>query len=409
MKRVVITGVGMINSVGHSANDAFEAIVRGECGVGLITLFDASNQKVRIAAEVKNFDPSSVMSVKDLKKADRFIQLGLHAAKESIKDAGLTDSIKESFGVSASSGIGGLPHIEKNSIICEIKGPGKVSPFFIPSSLCNMLGGFVSIEHTLKGPNLASVTACTAGLHAITEAVKTIMLGDVDGMVVVGAESAISAVGVAGFAAMKALSTRNDNPQKASRPFDKQRDGFILGEGAGSLVLEELSHALRRGAKIYGEVIGYGESGDAYHMTMPAPEGDGAYRAMYAAMEKAGWPTLDYINAHGTSTYYNDMYETMAIKRLFGGSEKCPPVSSTKGQTGHCLGAAGVIEAIVSLKAMEKSIIPPTINQEEADEFCDLDYIPNIARKVEAECVMSCNYGFGGTNGAIIFKKFSES
>ncbi len=408
MKRVVVTGVGMINALGHTSETSFDAITKGESGVGPITLFDASEQKVRIAAEIKNFDPVTIMNPKDVKKADRFIHLGLHAARECIEDAGLADSdIRELFGISASSGIGGLPQIEKNSIICNTKGPGRVSPFFIPSSLCNMLGGYVSIRYGLKGPNLASVTACTAGLHAITEATKTIMLGDVKGMVVVGAESAISAVGVAGFASMKALSTRNNEPKKASRPFDKYRDGFVLGEGAGALVLEELSHALERGAKIYGEIIGYGESGDAYHVTMPAPEGDGAYRAMKAAMAKAGWPKLDYINAHGTSTYYNDMYETMAIKKLFGGTDKCPPVSSTKGQIGHCLGAAGVIEAVISLKTMEKGIIPPTINQEEIDENCDLDYVPNSARQTPVNTVMSCNYGFGGTNGAIIFTKYS--
>lgn len=409
MTRVVITGVGMINAVGHSAEEAFNAIINGESGVNEITLFDASNQKVRIAAEVKNFNPESVMNKKEIKKADRFIQLGLHAAKEAIKDSNLLEEVKDSFGISAASGIGGLPQIEKNSIVCESRGPTKVSPFFIPSALANMLGGFVSIEHGLKGPNLASVTACTAGLHAIIEATKTIMLGDAPGMVVVGGESTITAVGVAGFASMKALSTRNEEPQIASRPFDKDRDGFILGEGAGSLVLEELSHALKRGAKIYGEVIGYGESSDAYHITMPAPEGDGAYRAMKAAMSKANFPKIDYINAHGTSTYYNDLYETMAIKKLFQDESYIPPVSSTKGQTGHCLGAAGVIEAIVALKAMEKSTIPPTINHDGVDEACSLDYVPNKSREKILNTVMSCNYGFGGTNGSIIFQKYNKN
>ena len=409
MKRVVITGVGMINAVGHSAEEAFNAISNGECGVSEITLFDASNQKVRIAAEVKNFNPESVINKKDIKKADRFIQLGLHAANEAIQDSNLSDDVKNSFGISAASGIGGLPQIERNSIVCESRGPTKVSPFFIPSALSNMLGGFVSIEHGLKGPNLASVTACTAGLHAIIEATKTIMLGDAPGMVVVGGESTITAVGVAGFASMKALSTRNEEPQRASRPFDKDRDGFILGEGAGSLVLEELSHALKRGAKIYGEVIGYGESGDAHHITMPAPQGNGAYRAMKAAMAKANFPKIDYINAHGTSTYYNDLYETMAIKKLFQDESYIPPVSSTKGQTGHCLGAAGVIEAIVALKAMEQSIIPPTINHDGVDEECSLDYVPNKSREKILNTVMSCNYGFGGTNGSIIFQKYNKN
>ncbi len=323
-----------------------------------------------------------------------------------MEDAGIDDSVeRERFGISSASGIGGLTNIERNSVICETRGPRRISPFFIPSALVNMLGGFVSIEHGLKGPNLSSVTACAAGTHAISEAAKTIMLGGADRVLVVGAEAAICPVGIGGFAAMKALSTRNDEPKKASRPFDADRGGFVMGEGAGSLVLEEYEAAVARGARIYAELIGFGESGDANHITTPAPEGEGAYRAMRAALEMAGNPKVDYINAHGTSTKYNDWYETMAIKKAFGGKENCPPVSSTKGQTAHCLGAAGAIEAIVSLLAMRDGVIPPTINYETPDPDCDLDYVPNSAREANLDVVMSNSFGFGGTNGVVIFKK----
>jgi len=406
VKRVVITGLGMINAVGNDKESSFKAILDGQCGIERITLFDASNQSVQIAAEVKDFDPTSVMDPKEVKKADRFIQLGIKAASEAIADAGIDESFdKDRFGISAASGIGGLANIEKNSIVCENRGPRRISPFFIPSALVNMLGGFISIEHSLRGPNLASVTACAAGTHAISEAAKTIMLGGADQMLVVGAESAICPVGIGGFAAMKALSTLNDDPKRASRPFDANRGGFVMGEGAGALVLEEMESAIARGANIYGELIGFGESGDANHITTPAPEGEGAYRAMKAALSMAGNPKVDYINAHGTSTKYNDWYETMAIKKAFGGKENCPPVSSTKGHTAHCLGAAGAIEAVISLMAMRDSVIPPTINYETSDPDCDLDYVPNTPREADLNVVMSNSFGFGGTNGVIIFKK----
>ncbi len=396
----------MINAVGHDKESSFKAILEGQCGIERITLFDAENQSVKIAAEVKDFDPTVVMDPKEVKKADRFIQLGIKAADEAIKDAGIDERVeRERFGISSASGIGGLANIERNSVVCETRGPRRISPFFIPSSLVNMLGGFISIFHNLKGPNLSSVTACAAGTHAITEAAKTIMLGGADRMLVVGAEAAICPVGIGGFAAMKALSTRNDEPKKASRPFDADRGGFVMGEGAGALVLEEYDAAVARGARIYGELIGFGESGDANHITTPAPEGEGAYRAMKAALEMAGNPKVDYINAHGTSTKYNDWYETMAIKKAFGGQENCPPVSSTKGQTAHCLGAAGAIEAIVSLMAMRDGLIPPTINYETPDPDCDLDYVPNSAREAKLNVVMSNSFGFGGTNGVVIFKK----
>lgn len=407
MKRVVITGLGMINALGHDKDSSFEAIINGECGIDHIKSFDTTNLSVKIAAEVKDFDPKTVMNPKDVKKADRFIHLGLKAAKEAIEDAAIDDSIdRDRFGISAASGIGGLINIEKNAVVCETRGPRRISPFFIPSALVNMLGGFISIEHKLKGPNLSSVTACAAGTHAITEAVKTIILGGADRMLVVGAEAAICPLGIGGFAAMKALSTRNDDPKHASRPFEANRDGFIMGEGSGALVLEELESAKKRGAKIYAEIIGFGESGDANHITTPAPEGEGAYRAMRAAFEMAGKPKIDYINAHGTSTKYNDMYETMAIKKLFGSKENCPPVSSTKGQIAHCLGAAGAIEAVISVMAIEKSVIPPTINYETPDPECDLDYVPNEAREANLDTVMSNSFGFGGTNGVVIFKKY---
>ncbi len=403
MRRVVVTGLGMINSVGNDRESAFKAMCEGECGIDTITLFDIEKYSVKIAGEVKNFDPSTVMDAKEVKKADRFIHLGLKAAQEAIEDAQCNELDKERFGVSAASGIGGLPAIEKNSIIIETRGPRRISPFFIPSALVNMLGGFVSIAHQLKGPNLSSVTACAAGTHAINEACKTIMLGGADAMLVVAAESAITGAGIGGFAAMKALSTRNDDPKHASRPFDANRDGFIMGEGAGALVLEEYESAKKRGAKIYAEIIGFGESGDASHITTPSL--DGPARAMKAAYEMAGRPKLDYINAHGTSTPINDKNETAAIKELLGGKENCPPVTSIKGQIGHCLGAAGGIEAVTTLMAMEKGIIPPTINYETPDENCDLDYVPNEAREAEIDVAMSNSFGFGGTNGVVIFKK----
>ncbi len=404
MRRVVVTGMGMINSVGHDKESSFKAICDGECGIDMITIFDPSDYSVKIAGEVKDFDPSTVMHPKEVKKADRFIHLGLKAAKEAMVDARIPeDTDMEKFGISAASGIGGLPAIEKNSIIIETKGSKRISPFFIPSALVNMLGGFVSIEHGTKGPNLSSVTACAAGTHAVSEAVKTIMCGGAEKMLVVSAESAITGAGVGGFAAMKALSTRNDEPKKASRPFDANRDGFVMGEGAAALVLEIYEDAVARGANIYGEIVGFGESGDANHITTPSL--DGPARAMKAAYKMAGEPKIDYVNAHGTSTPINDKNETAALKELLGGKENCPPMSSIKGQIGHCLGAAGGIEAVVCLMAMRDGIIPPTINYETPDENCDLDIVPNKARHTELNVVMSNSFGFGGTNGVLIFKK----
>ena len=405
MRRIVVTGLGMINAVGNDKETSFKAICDGVGGIDNITLFDTEAFTVKIAGEVKDFDPATVMSPKEVKKADRFIQLGLKAAQEAMADANFKESDNidmERFGIAAGSGIGGLPSIEKNSIILSERGPRRISPFFIPGALVNMLGGFVTIDHDLKGPNLSAVTACAAGTHAISEAAKTIMCNGAERMLVVAAESAITGVGIGGFASMKALSTTTD-PKVASRPFDAERNGFVMGEGAGALVLEEYDVAVARGANIYAELIGFGESGDANHITTPSL--DGPFRAMQAAYKMAGEPAVDYVNAHGTSTPVNDKNETAALKQLFGGKENCPPVSSTKGQTGHCLGAAGGLEAIISIMAMRDGIIPPTINYATPDENCDLDIVPNEARKAELNCVMSNSFGFGGTNGVVIFKK----
>lgn len=401
MKRVVVTGLGMITALGLDKDVSFKNICDGKTGVKKITLFDATDFPVQIAAQIDDFDPATIMEAKEIKKVDRFIQLGLKAAKDAMDDANFKDFDPSEFGVSSAAGIGGLPNIEKNSNICLEKGPRKISPFFIPSALVNMLGGLVSIAHNLKGPNLSSVTACAASTHAICEAAKSIMIGETKAMLVIGAESAICPVGIGGFAAMKALSTRNDDPAAASRPFDANRDGFVMGEGAGALVLEEYESAIARGAKIYAEVAGFGESGDAHHITSPSQ--DGPQRAMSKALSMAGNIKIDYINAHGTSTSANDANETAAIKAVFG--DNIPAISSTKGQTGHCLGAAGAIEAVISIMAMDQGIIPPTINQTDRAPECDLDYTPNSARNCELNAIMSNSFGFGGTNGSVIFKR----
>ncbi|WP_281529460.1 beta-ketoacyl-ACP synthase II [Campylobacter hominis] len=402
MKRIVITGMGMITSLGLDKESSFENICAGKTGIKKISCFDTTDFSVKIAGEIEGFNPADVVDDgKEIKKMDRFIQLGLKATIDAMRDANFSEFNEDEFGVVSAAGIGGLPNIETNSLACKEKGPRRVSPFFIPSALVNMLGGVISIKFGLKGPNLASVTACAASTHAICEAAKCIMVGESSKMLVVGAESTICPIGISGFASMRALSTRNDDPLHASRPFDGERDGFVMGEGSAALVLETYEDAVARGAKIYGEIAGFGESGDAYHITSPSM--DGPYRAMKKAYEMAGKPKIDYINAHGTSTPANDKNETGALKMLF--ADNVPPVSSTKGQTGHCLGAAGAIEAVICLMSMQKGILPPTINQFVKDEECDLDYIPNVARKSEINYVMSNSFGFGGTNGSIIFKK----
>jgi len=391
----------MINSVGMDKESSFKAIIEGQCGIKSITSFDTTNHTVKIAGEIEGFDPTEVMDAKEVKKADRFIQLGLKAAKEAMADAGVDSFDAPRFGVSSASGIGGLPTIERNAVILHERGPKRLSPFFIPSALINMLGGMVSIEYGLRGPNLSSVTACAAGTHAVSEAAKTIMVGAADKMLVVGAEATICGVGVGGFASMKALSTRNDDPKSASRPFDKDRDGFVMGEGAAALVLETYEDAKARGANIYAELVGFGESGDAHHIT--APTTDGPLRAMQGALQMANVNKIDYINAHGTSTPVNDKNETAAVKAAFGSNT--PLMSSTKGQIGHCLGAAGALEAVISLMAIRDNIIPPTINYTTPDPECDLDYVPNVARDAKLDIVMSNSFGFGGTNGSLIFKR----
>lgn len=402
MKRIVITGMGMITSLGLDKESSFENICAGKTGIKKISCFDTTDFSVKIAGEIEGFNPADVVDDgKEIKKMDRFIQLGLKATIDAMRDANFSEFNEDEFGVVSAAGIGGLPNIETNSLACKEKGPRRVSPFFIPSALVNMLGGVISIKFGLKGPNLASVTACAASTHAICEAAKCIMVGESSKMLVVGAESTICPIGISGFASMRALSTRNDDPLHASRPFDGERDGFVMGEGSAALVLETYEDAVARGAKIYGEIAGFGESGDAYHITSPSM--DGPYRAMKKAYEMAGKPKIDYINAHGTSTPANDKNETGALKMLF--ADNVPSVSSTKGQTGHCLGAAGAIEAVICLMSMQKGILPPTINQFVKDEECDLDYIPNVARKSEINYVMSNSFGFGGTNGSIIFKK----
>jgi 3-oxoacyl-[acyl-carrier-protein] synthase II len=400
----------MVNSLGLDKESAFAAINEGKCGIKRIELFDVEAYSAQIAGEIVGFDPTTVMDAKETKKADRFIQLGLKAAAEAMEDAKLPEDVdRESFGVASASGIGGLPNIEKNSIVLSTRGPKRISPFFIPSSLVNMLGGFVSIYQNLKGPNLSSVTACAAGTHAIGEAAKSIMVGTADKMLVIGAESAICGAGVGGFAAMKALSTRNDDPQTASRPFDADRDGFVMGEGAGVVVLEEYEHAKARGAKIYAELAGFGMSGDAYHMTSPSPEGEGAARCMLNAMRHAGLNTdgIDYINAHGTSTPQGDIAETKAVKRAFGDQARRLKISSIKSMIGHLLGAAGGVEAVSTILSIYHQQIPPTINLENPDPECDLDYVPLVACDHKIDAALTNSFGFGGTNGTLAFKKLT--
>ena len=403
MKRVVVTGIGMINALGLDKESSFKAICEGKTGVKKISSFDASDFPVQIAAEITDFDPLSVMDGKEVKKVDRFIQLGIKASNEAMADANFGEFDRARFGVSSAAGIGGLPNIEKNSQTLAEKGVKRISPFFIPSALVNMLGGIVSINHGLQGPNLSSVTACAAGTHAISQAAKCIMLGQVDKMLVVGAESTICGVGVGGFAAMKALSTRNDEPQRASRPFDKDRDGFVMGEGAGALVLEEYESAKARGAKIYAELVGFGESGDAHHITSPTLEGP--LSAMTQAWTMAGKPQVDYVNAHGTSTHLNDLGETAAVKTVFKERAYSVPISSTKSMTGHLLGAAGAVEAIFSVLALRDGFLPGTMNYQVKDEELDLDYVPNKGREKELRYTMSNSLGFGGHNACLVFKK----
>ena len=409
MRRVVITGIGVVSPLGCGNAKNWDALVNGRSGIGPITRFDASAMPVRIAGEVKDFNPEDFIDKKEIKKMDLFIQYALAASQFAMEDSGLTvtEENAERVGVLVGAGLGGLPTIEKYHSAFLEGGYKKISPFFIPMLIINLAPGHISIRYGAKGPNISSVSACATATHSIGDAYHIIKRGDADAMIAGGTESTVTPLGIGGFAVMKALSDRNDNPQAASRPFEKNRDGFIMGEGAGVVILEEYEAARKRGAKIYAEVAGYGLTGDAYHLTAPAPGGEGAARCMKMALANAGAnpEQVGYINAHGTSTPMNDLYETMAIKTVFGDHAAKVKISSTKSMTGHLLGAAGGIEAVFSCMAMEKGVIPPTINYEEPDPECDLDYTPNTACEAKIEYAMSNNFGFGGTNASLLFKK----
>jgi len=405
----VVTGLGIVSPVGNNVDEAWGNLVAGHSGIARITRFDASAFSVQIAGEVKNFDLGKYLAPKDARRMDTFIHYGLAAAIDAFKDSGLevTDANRERIGVNIGSGIGGLPMIEATHKNYLENGPRKISPFFIPGTIINMISGHLSIMYGLQGPNVAMVTACSTGTHSVGEAGRMIEYGDADVMIAGGAESCICPLAVGGFAAARALSTRNDDPTTASRPWDKGRDGFILGEGAGVLVLEEYEHAKARGARIYCELIGYGKSADANHMTAPAEDGSGAARCMNNAFKNAGInpDQVDYINAHGTSTPLGDLAETKAMKLALGAHARRVMVSSSKSMTGHLLGAAGGVEAVFSALAVANQRVPPTINLNEPDEACDLDYVPNTARAAKVNVAISNSFGFGGTNGTIIFGK----
>ena len=408
--RVVVTGAGAVTPLGNTVPEFWAAICEGRSGVGPITRFDPSRLDVRIAAEVKDFDPLRFTEKKEAKKMDRFIHYALAAGVGAMEDAkvDLAQVDPTRAGCLIGSGIGGIESIIEWHKVLLDRGPGRISPFFIPALIVNMAAGQLSMRYKLKGPNSAVITACATGNHAIGDAFKIIQRGDADLMLAGGSESIIIELCVAGFCSMKALSTRNDEPQRASRPFDAGRDGFVVGEGAGVLVLESLEHARRRGARIYAEVVGYGMTADAHHMTAPDPEGDGAARAMAAAVRDAGLrpEVVGYINAHGTSTPYNDRTETVAIKRVFGEHAMRLAVSSTKSMIGHLLGAAGGVEAIATVFALYHGVLPPTINYDTPDPECDLDYVPNVARKAEVDVALSNGFGFGGTNATLAFRRF---
>lgn len=409
MRRVVITGIGVVSPLGCGNAKNWDALVNGRSGIGPITRFDASAMPVRIAGEVSDFNPEDFIDKKEIKKMDLFIQYALAASQFAMEDSGLaiTEENAERVGVLVGAGLGGLPTIEKYHSAFLEGGYKKISPFFIPMLIINLAPGHISIRYGAKGPNISSVSACATATHSIGDAYHMIKRGDADAMIAGGTESTVTPLGIGGFAVMKALSDRNDNPQAASRPFEKNRNGFVMGEGAGIVILEEYEAAKKRGAKIYAEVVGYGLTGDAYHLTAPAPGGEGAARCMKMALANAGVnpEQVGYINAHGTSTPMNDLYETMAIKTVFGNHAGSVKISSTKSMTGHLLGAAGGIEAVFSCMAMDKGVIPPTINYEEPDPECDLDYTPNTACEAKIEYAMSNNFGFGGTNASLLFKK----
>jgi 3-oxoacyl-[acyl-carrier-protein] synthase II len=410
-RRVVVTGVGLVCALGIGTEESWKSLLAGQNGIAPITLFDATGFDCRFAGEVKNFDPLNWVEKKELKKMGRFIQIALAGAEFAVKMAAWTpeQSDLDEVGVYVSSGIGGFDIIEREHAKLTQGGPGKISPFFIPSAIVNLASGNISIRYGARGPNSATATACSASAHAIGDSFKIIERGAAEMMICGGTEATITPMGIGGFASMRALSTRNEDPAHASRPFDANRDGFVVGEGAGILTIESLEHAQKRNAPILAEIVGYGMSGDAYHITQPAENGDGAYRVMRAALKDAKLQLSDigYLNAHGTSTPLGDAIETTAIKRLFGDRAKHVPVSSTKSMTGHLLGGAGGLEAGISVLALRDQILPPTINYETPDPACDLDYVPNQARKASVEYVLSNSFGFGGTNAALIFKRWS--
>jgi len=408
-RRVVVTGMGMVSPLGNDLATSWDGIIHGRSGIGPIRQIDASQFTTRIAGEIKNFDPTQFVSAKDVKKMDSFIHYGVGASFMALDDSGLeiNESNAERVGAILGSGIGGLLGIEEQTIKLHEGGARKISPFYVPNTIINMLPGQVSLIKGLKGPTFSAVSACATSNHSIGTAMRMIQHGDADVMLAGGAERGSSPSSVGGFCAMKAMSTRNDDPTAASRPWDKQRDGFVLGDGAGVLVLEEYEHAKARGARIYAELVGFGASSDAFHMTAPSEDGEGAARSMAAAMRdaKLNPEQIGYLNAHGTSTPLGDLAETMAMKRALGDHAYKTMVSSTKSMTGHLLGAAGGVEAIFSVMALHTGIIPPTINLEEPSEGCDLDYVPNVAREVQVDAVMSNGFGFGGTNGTLVFKR----
>ncbi|MDW7739906.1 MAG: beta-ketoacyl-ACP synthase II [Bacillota bacterium] len=412
MRRVVITGVGVISPIGSDKEIFWDNLANAKSGISAVESFDVSLYPCRIAGEIKNFDPTVYMEKRDTKKVDRFTQLGVAAALNAWKDAGLDllDLNKDEIGVLVGSGIGGIQTIEEQLRILDQKGPRRVSPYLVPDLIANMASGFISIMLGLRGPNSTVVTACATSTHAVGDAWHIVKRGDAEIMLAGGAEAAISHLAFSGFSAARALSTRNEEPEKASRPFDLKRDGFVMGEGAGVVVIETLDHALARGAEIYGEIVGYGMSGDAYHMTAPDPDGRGAFLCMQRALKSAAAEPseVDYINAHGTSTEFNDKIETMAIKKVFGEHAYKLAISSTKSMTGHLLGAAGGIELIATLLIMKNQIIHPTINYEFPDPECDLDYVPNEARKSKVDLAISNSFGFGGTNATLAVKRYQQ-
>jgi 3-oxoacyl-[acyl-carrier-protein] synthase II len=410
--RVVITGVGAVTPVGNTAEEFWASLVQGRSGIAPITRFDTTGFPTRIAGELKGFDPLNFIDKKDDRKLDPYLKYAIACGQMAVDDAGLKVGELDGarFGVLVGSGIGGITTLLDSHNVLNAKGPDRVSPFFIPMLIINMASGLLSMRFGARGPNSSVVTACATGNHAIGDAMKIIQRGDADVMIAGGAEAIIIPLTIAGFCQMKAMSTRNDEPTRASRPFDAGRDGFVAGEGGGLVILESLPHAVRRGARIYAEVAGYGMTGDAHHMTAPDPEGDGAARAMAAALRDAGLPptAVGYINAHGTSTPYNDKFETIAIKRVFGEHARKLAVSSTKSMTGHLLGAAGGIEAIATALALHHGVLPPTINYETPDPECDLDYVPNHARKQDIEVALTNAFGFGGTNATLALTKYRE-